>query len=914
MRRLRPLALGASALPVLGLAFLLTWACRKWDRPPDVPSLPVPGSGAVDRDTGVTLSWSCSDPDEDDVLKYDVYLGTTVDPPRADSDLSAAEYHPESLAFSTLYRWRVVARDKHGYATSGSVWSFTTVKLNHAPNKPHAPSPDSGAADWPVRTLLYWSGGDADTSDSVTYDVFFGTSVPPPVAVQGRTDTSYAPGSLGYTTVYYWRVVAHDNHDATTEGPLWRFTTSANHPPNTPANPTPGNTAQGQLLRLTLSWDGGDPDSWDIVRYDVYLGTSMQPPRVDSNRSIDSISVGRLKYDSTYYWKVVAHDDHSGRTEGPLWQFRTIAPVRVTAPESLASIRAFSVYQVTWTGGPSGTIAYPAPRVPEARSAAKAGRASATLPAQMDRLGTAPPMVRKPAALPSRPALRSRILSSPPLSRADSTVVSYSADNGTTWLRQGKATTPGSFYLTIPYPPTTSARVKVCAYAAPDTFFGVSSRFTVLDTLPPSAITITSPNYNSHWTIGTQHDVTWTGGTDGFDSAVVFYSADSQRTWARQGRTTTPGAYRSWTVPGPATNNAFVIVRAWCRALSSADTSVRFYVANPPYPDSVIATVPVGGQPRVLCWDSTDNCVYVANYTDSSVMVIDSANRVADTVVIQKFPVALVWNRTGNKLYVASELNAVTVVNCATNTVTKTIAAAKPVALCWNALNNKVYVAGNRDSSVTIIDGTTDSVIARANVGASPNAIAWNPTANKVYVTNSASNSVSVIDGATNLVIHTEPVNYAPSAVALDVVHNKVYVANRNGNSVTVIDGASNQTVWTVSIPQEPWALAWNALQSQTYCAASGANVVAVVDTFYSVIRNVGVGTQPRSLVWADYVNKLYVANYGSASVSLIDCATNSVSKTLTVGNRPTALCWNPSQSRIYVANQDDGTVSVIGR
>jgi len=912
MRRPRPFALSASALPVLGLAFLLTWACRKWDRPPDVPSLPVPNNGAVDRDTGVTLSWTCSDPDAGDVLKYDVYLGTTANPPRADSDLSAAEYHAAGLAFSTLYRWRVVARDKHGYTTSSPAWTFTTLKLNHAPNKPHSPSPDSGAADWPVRALLYWSGGDADTSDSVFYDVYFGTTVPPPVAVQGQTDTSYAPGTLGYTTVYYWKIIAHDNHGATTEGPLWRFTTSANHQPNRPANPTPGNGAQGQLLRLTLSWYGGDPDSGDVVRYDVYLGTNMQPPLVDSNLSADSISVGRLKYDSTYYWQVIAHDDHGGTAQGPLWQFRTIVPVRVTAPESLARFRAFDTCRVTWTGGPTGGMARSAPRAGEVRSAASRGRASAGLLAQADRLGAALPALRKPVALRSRPAVLPRILSSPSLSGADSTVVSYSVDNGTTWQRQGKATTPGSFYLTIPYPPTTNARVKVCAYARPDTFFGVSGRFTVLDTLPPSAITITSPNYNSHWTIGTQHDVTWTGGTDGFDSAVVFYSADSQRAWARQGRTTTPGAYRSWTVPGPATNNAFVIVRAWCRALYSAGTSVRFYVTTPPYPDSVVATLPVGAQPRALCWDSTDNRVYVACYLDSSVMAIDSANRVTDTVFVQKFPVALVWNRAGNKLYVASELNAVTVVNCATNTVTRTIAAAKPVALCWNALDNKVYVAGYNDSSVTIIDGAADSVIAKVNVGTRPNAIAWNPTANKVYVTNSASNSVTVIDGATNSVIHTEPVNYTPSALAFDLAHDKVYVANRGGNSVTVMDGTSNQTVWTVSIPQEPWALAWNAAQSQTYCAVSGANRIAVVDTSYSVIRYVDVGTQPRSLVWADYVNKLYVANYASASVSLMDCATNSV-KVLPVGNHPTALCWNPLQNRIYVANLDDGTVSVIG-
>jgi len=30
---------------------------------------------------------------------------------------------------------------------------------------------------------------------------------------------------MGYGTVYYWRIVAWDNHDAYTEGAIWEFTT-----------------------------------------------------------------------------------------------------------------------------------------------------------------------------------------------------------------------------------------------------------------------------------------------------------------------------------------------------------------------------------------------------------------------------------------------------------------------------------------------------------------------------------------------------------------------------------------------------------------------------------------------------------------------------------------------------------------
>ena len=29
-------------------------------------------------------------------------------------------------------------------------------------------------------------------------------------------------------TTYYWKIISHDNHGATTQGPIWAFTTGSN--------------------------------------------------------------------------------------------------------------------------------------------------------------------------------------------------------------------------------------------------------------------------------------------------------------------------------------------------------------------------------------------------------------------------------------------------------------------------------------------------------------------------------------------------------------------------------------------------------------------------------------------------------------------------------------------------------------
>jgi hypothetical protein len=57
------------------------------------------------------------------------------------------------------------------------------------------------------------------------YDVYFGTTAPPPLVSSNQPATTYNPGTLNPSTTYYWRIVARDSLEATTSGPTWSFTT-----------------------------------------------------------------------------------------------------------------------------------------------------------------------------------------------------------------------------------------------------------------------------------------------------------------------------------------------------------------------------------------------------------------------------------------------------------------------------------------------------------------------------------------------------------------------------------------------------------------------------------------------------------------------------------------------------------------
>src|SRR6266571_796471 len=84
-----------------------------------------------------------------------------------------------------------------------------------------------------------------------------------------------------------------------------------------------------------------------------------------------------------------------------------------------------------------------------------------------------------------------------------------------------------------------------------------------------------------------------------------------------------------------------------------------------------------------------------------------------------------------------------------------------------------------------------------------------------------------------------------------------------------------------------------------------------------TVTARVAAGDMPFAVAVNPVTNKIYVANYASANVTVIEGATDSTT-TATVGTGPIALAVNPVTNKIYVANQGsppnfaNGSVTVI--
>jgi len=100
---------------------------------------------------------------------------------------------------------------------------------------------------------------------------------------------------------------------------------TGNDAPIPPSAPSPSDTATNIPIDSDLSWACSDPDG-DVLTYDVYFGTANPPMILVSDDLVEpALSLDTLEYGTTYYWKVIAADNHGAEAQGPVWQFSTQA-------------------------------------------------------------------------------------------------------------------------------------------------------------------------------------------------------------------------------------------------------------------------------------------------------------------------------------------------------------------------------------------------------------------------------------------------------------------------------------------------------------------------------------------------------------------------------------------------------------
>ena len=290
-------------------------------------------------------------------------------------------------------------------------------------------------------------------------------------------------------------------------------------------------------------------------------------------------------------------------------------------------------------------------------------------------------------------------------------------------------------------------------------------------------------------------------------------------------------------------------------------------------------------------------------------------------------PFGIAHNPVNNNMYVAnSDSSTVSVISGSTNSVISSILVGRnPISIAYVPPSNKLYVTNALSNDVTVINGATNKVIKNIPVGSIPIGVVYNPSNNDAYVVNAENNTVSIIDTSIDSVIGTIPLDSVlappsvnePLFVAFDSINGGMYVSGRP--QVSVINSATNADVKDVRMPppvvdSAAWGLAYNTINNRIYVTAFGSDMVVRLNPETNEFEGsaISVGSQPAFIVRNPSNNNLYVTNSGSSSVSVINPTTNVVTGTVPTGSTPAGIAFNSNNNHIYVTNYGSNTVFVI--
>ena len=275
---------------------------------------------------------------------------------------------------------------------------------------------------------------------------------------------------------------------------------------------------------------------------------------------------------------------------------------------------------------------------------------------------------------------------------------------------------------------------------------------------------------------------------------------------------------------------------------------------------------------------------------------------------------------------------------CNFNGVVAASTNSQPGAQVVDPSTGTLYIANKSSGNVTVdSEGSSGNPSSSVNAfsvptGSGPDAVALDTTDGKVFVANAGSNSLTAFSTVTCKQGATSgcgsPTQIASSGgdltapTALAVNGSTLYVANSNG-TIAVFNASTNAFVTSVSLPpsSSPTALAVDSAGGVVYVGDAGS--VSGVDYFNASTCNatnttlcgvtpatVSLSQHPVSMVVDDSAGSLYVANSGTAGISVVSLSSHTL--TTTIPTSGTGIAGTGSAVSVALAPSGTQVLAVL--
>jgi YVTN family beta-propeller protein len=148
------------------------------------------------------------------------------------------------------------------------------------------------------------------------------------------------------------------------------------------------------------------------------------------------------------------------------------------------------------------------------------------------------------------------------------------------------------------------------------------------------------------------------------------------------------------------------------------------------------------------------------------------------------------------------------------------------------------------------------------------------------------------------------PQGGAPTQLVWDAKTGHVFVATTSG-VIVAFDPSTNSLLGAFYVGHPLAGLTVDSKANRLYVSEPTADQVAVLnETSGAIVARIGVGTTPYGILFNPILNRVYVANFGGHNLTVIDPATNKVTRSIPGLSAPLWLALDSTNGHIFVANR----------
>jgi len=255
-----------------------------------------------------------------------------------------------------------------------------------------------------------------------------------------------------------------------------------------------------------------------------------------------------------------------------------------------------------------------------------------------------------------------------------------------------------------------------------------------------------------------------------------------------------------------------------------------------------------------------------------------------------------------------------------------------------------VYVSNEDSGDVSVIDTSTDNVVATIAVGKRPRGMRVDPGRGRLYVAVSgapksgpgvpavheppdpSADGIAVVDLGARSLVKRLPSGRDPETFALDRERGLLFVSNEESAEASVLDVGKERIEHTVAVGGEPEGVELRPDGAVAYVTSEADQKVSVLSTTtFGRVGEFQTGPRPRAVAFTADGHTALITNEAGASVTVADAVRHEPIATIGIDDpsstasaeprpqpRPMGIALSPDGTLAYVTTGRNGKVAVL--